>query len=547
MSSNALSTVQITVRPQDAVNAMRFAFTHSDQALPELLQNARRAAATSIELHFAPDTRTLTVIDDGCGVNFQQLLAYARSGWNDEVLVAEAPYGLGFMAALLGCERIEVESGRTRLAATTDALLALAPVALEPLCNVREGTLIRMIGCRFKKAPSIECLERLVRGFPVAVSFNGEALLRPHAIDEHQVWHDTPVGRLRVSLGDEANYACYLQGLPIGPPPAWSSRPHPVCHFASPKYRGRTPDRDTLIDAPQAMEELYAAHVEVQRRLLAEERARAKAMGNEGLAAFVQDHADTCLKYQRQDLLTDVPFVPAAWLWHYRSLPRHGHYEGDYEMTAPGVPQHTKGVIARSDMPQAIRVAYHSPDEETMVSETYAWALGLASIEPRIVSQLRGSGHWVLGHVNDRDDDDDQAEAVTVSSENARVLSMPAKTVLCDAIRLSGARGDVTLPADAGVYDGMSCTLYVSRNPDRDVLAQAMDYCCDEGDYDDRLRDDMRELRQAIAVADGGAPEVILANALDEVRWELPDALRNHTFLVQIDERGALHISLSKP
>ena len=60
---------------------------------------------------FVPETKTLTVRDDGCGIgDYQALFTLAESGWDAETIENEMPFGLGFLSALFSCQHLEVES-----------------------------------------------------------------------------------------------------------------------------------------------------------------------------------------------------------------------------------------------------------------------------------------------------------------------------------------------------------------------------------------------------------------------------------------------------
>ncbi len=68
------------------------------QILVELLQNARQAGATAVDVTISNDTGRISVTDDGCGVTDPKvLLSFGRNGWNDEVVDAENPAGVGFL------------------------------------------------------------------------------------------------------------------------------------------------------------------------------------------------------------------------------------------------------------------------------------------------------------------------------------------------------------------------------------------------------------------------------------------------------------------
>ena len=67
----------------------------------ELLQNARRAGARSIAVEHlrGPDGGSLTIRDDGRGVtDFQVLLTFGESQWDERLCAVEAAAGMGFFS-----------------------------------------------------------------------------------------------------------------------------------------------------------------------------------------------------------------------------------------------------------------------------------------------------------------------------------------------------------------------------------------------------------------------------------------------------------------
>jgi hypothetical protein len=70
----------------------------------ELLQNARRAGATTLDISIEelnPDRGPcrITVQDNGRGIeNFQSLLTLGGSNWNPETHLREDPAGMGFFS-----------------------------------------------------------------------------------------------------------------------------------------------------------------------------------------------------------------------------------------------------------------------------------------------------------------------------------------------------------------------------------------------------------------------------------------------------------------
>jgi HSP90 family molecular chaperone len=101
-------------------------FSSSTKVLAELMQNARRAKATKVDFEFDPETATLVVTDNGCGIDtFRAILTVAESGWAEDVQAAEHPYGLGFFSVVFGAESILVESKGRAIRFTSDDLINL--------------------------------------------------------------------------------------------------------------------------------------------------------------------------------------------------------------------------------------------------------------------------------------------------------------------------------------------------------------------------------------------------------------------------------------
>ena len=89
--------IQVRINEEGALRNQRYAFTDRFTLVSELLQNARRAGATRIEIHYDAAVQVLLVHDDGCGLeDFQKLLSFHESGWNAATSIEERPFGVGF-------------------------------------------------------------------------------------------------------------------------------------------------------------------------------------------------------------------------------------------------------------------------------------------------------------------------------------------------------------------------------------------------------------------------------------------------------------------
>ena len=137
MTTTEKSETTLKVNQGNLVKNLRFSFTNATTVLGELMQNARRAGATKVEIDFAPKTKTLVVRDDGCGIDcYQTLFTIAESGWDAEVVEQEHPFGLGFLSALFSCQYLEVESKGGRIAMPTEDILSFKPVTVTPVAVV---------------------------------------------------------------------------------------------------------------------------------------------------------------------------------------------------------------------------------------------------------------------------------------------------------------------------------------------------------------------------------------------------------------------------
>src|ERR1700694_503751 len=147
----------------------------------EVLQNARRAGATLIEVTIegaepGSNSCVLTIEDNGSGIgDFQNLLTLGDSGWDSATLAAEDPAGMGFFA--LCHSGVEVHSGARAVMIGPDVFLGAAEAQVVKTNQLVAGTLLK-----FSRASTKDALIAALRGVtefcPVEVRLNGEPLPR---------------------------------------------------------------------------------------------------------------------------------------------------------------------------------------------------------------------------------------------------------------------------------------------------------------------------------------------------------------------------------
>ena len=205
--------------------------TNSTTVLSELMQNARRAQASQINFNFCPETKTLQISDDGCGIeSIESLLAVAESGWDAELIAQEHCFGIGFLSALFACRHISVISKSGSIDVDTDAILAFKPVTILPVQDWDGLTVITLFGMDLDSGNILSALRRFASGFPIPVIFNGEVLERTAALDCGLDFIPTEVGHMHLIGFDKPGngdyeFDVYLQGLPIYKSHSYSRNP----------------------------------------------------------------------------------------------------------------------------------------------------------------------------------------------------------------------------------------------------------------------------------------------------------------------------------
>ena len=117
--------IQVRINEEGALRNQRYAFTDRFTLVTELLQNARRAGATRIDITHDAAAKSLCLVDDGHGIgDFQKLLTFNESGWDEATTDQERPFGIGFSKCLYAATRCIVTSGRQRVDFKTEAALA---------------------------------------------------------------------------------------------------------------------------------------------------------------------------------------------------------------------------------------------------------------------------------------------------------------------------------------------------------------------------------------------------------------------------------------
>jgi hypothetical protein len=516
--------IRVRINEEGALRNQRFAFSNRFTLVTELLQNARRAGATCIEVLHDATARVLSVRDNGCGLDdFQKLLSFHESGWDQSTQAQESPFGIGFSKCLCAATRCVVASGRQRVDIDTAAALAQAWIDVEQVGEALAlaGTQVELHGVDL---PDLEeQIEEMCLGFPVPVSFNGRSLTRRFAT-EHVTMRPTAIGEVHLAGAHDGRYSpasiVFLQGLCVLKPTYFSYEQVNVVHLDSLQFTARLPDRDKLIDEDLQRRRIDAELKDCWRRTL--EAAKAKLPPGQ----FMDTYYEAMRGWGHLDLLNDLEMLPAELCKTIAGYPvQEEHGNREFLETLQMAP--TRGAIESG----ALKLV--ALDE---VSDDNAAYWMLARSKSYHVLEWFGlhRDHWVQPHVRRLEDEPVRVEAI---GEQARTALQGRwvwpDVILCEAVRVR-VGADEAVISDQGVcHDG---GLYIPAGERSGLPVLQLSSFTDEHDqYLDADRDaDSNALADLIRRLRSVDPAQTLDDLLQGLRLGRYPLLHGRTFQLTI-------------
>jgi hypothetical protein len=174
------TTIQAQVSQATLSKVSRLFNSSLTDCLNELLQNARRAGATTVTIRLSDD-HLLTVEDDGTGIaQPQTLLTLAESDWSEATKLQEAPAGMGVFSLANRSVTIRSHDWQVHL---TPAHFAGEAVATVESCEMISGTRLSFI-LKETEVPHLhQRVCQIAKYYPLPVLFNGEAILRKNFLE----------------------------------------------------------------------------------------------------------------------------------------------------------------------------------------------------------------------------------------------------------------------------------------------------------------------------------------------------------------------------
>lgn len=515
-----MRTIHLKTNQNRLIANLRHAFNQSSM-LSELLQNARRAQASTI--HVTVDGDTLTVSDDGAGIDdLQTLIFIAESGWDETLKARENAFGLGVLSTLYFSHHLSVHSRDQTFSAATASIIGGESIEVHS-ASPRAGTAIRLDGVHSPQAGQSlgewteRQLARLCEAFPVTVFFNGSEISRPLA-DPALHWRQTSMGRVLVDLSaPRSRWRCFLQGLPIGQD-SRSFRNQVI--MLPDDTLAKLPDRQHLLNEKEDHGRIQSAVDQAYREALTETKARLAA------SEFVEHYGQCCLDSANADLLNDIPFIPCAWTRDWGSDPA-------------GFPQHwsrhhSDGVISRQEMEELGVWKIETDEDDEPTAEVYLEAANAFLLEVHGLD----AGHWLNNLVKVITPDQIRIRYGKAMhyEQHPGLADYEVELQLFDTLHVS-VEGEPEYAVHAVRKD---FTLYLTAsavNPARLVC----DYIFDDRFEEDRLDEDARIIDTFIAVGCSSSPDRVVEALLPHaLRYGAHIKLANATVHLSFDETGKL-------
>ena len=529
---------------------LRTLFSTSTTVLAECLQNGRRAGATQIHFAYDDATATLRITDNGCGIaDFRNLITVAESGWSEETMTSEKPFGIGFFSVAFAAESIVVESRGRMITFSSEDLIAKRSIAVES-SNFIGGTQITLRNCKIERQKIRNALGNYAKGFAVPVFWQGEELERPHAL-ANLTGTTTPIGFVQIPgihtddpIAFQGFGSVYCQGLPVAvhgfSKHYVHTEPCPIVHVDHLVYTPRMPDRDCLIDSDKAAKDFSATLNSLWREHIVAMKVQMSA------ADFVESYWGAARKAGCLDVMADVPVLPRHMVTYVGETPALLRNGDDYMYAAK---QHVTLQQVESG-----EVQLCADFDHTGAGDDFAKLMFARHCDLLLVRHGLPENHWVRPFLRDLANEDVKIGGKVVAKEHFSGGWVEATVKLVEnlSVTIKGKTVFLEEPVCLGSAESWSGSavlmvpLHLAKNGGSAgyVLRQLSTYE-DENDHYCQMdyENDSDRLDDLVAILSGEPAVKTVKKCLKQAGARSKTNLRNKTFLVQFDEEGNITVS----
>ena len=523
--------ITLAVNQDRLVSNLRFSFTNREVLIAELMQNARRAGASNVNIEFDNCSKTLTVTDNGSGIsNFQSLFTLAESGWEDSIQESEHPFGMGFFSTLFSAEEVEVYSFDQFIRFKTKDALAFSSIAVNTIESYElplNGSKICLIGIDLTLHEVEMAVKKYAKGFPIQVILNGVPAVNPDAISDSFL--DSSIGKVRLSRSNSIE--CYLQGIPVlSTIYCWSDsqKVANVVHLNS-DFKGKMPDRSSLFDERVASDRIK----NLIRDLWAEKLATLKLQMS--AKDFAEEYWTLAREWDLLDVFNDVPYLPSCLLSVLTDTPVITNWSYDRALF---LVKRSSGVYLK-DVLSGSAILFHGlPD----CSDDTHWAAAVMAqhlkwdfIDPSKLPM----GHWAFDHLVDLSTMEVEVDFEPLVDCYLNGVQVCTDVTLCNNYSIKSKNHEVLI-SDQSVFLS-NRTLLIPRlttgddNSLKQIDCYFYDDKFDEASYDDDLNLLTRLVRAERTKLNGGSQVETFNDVLSSGNLDAFSALGNSIFVVKLD------------
>jgi hypothetical protein len=429
--------VRASINEKAFFASMKHMFASSFSILSEVMQNSRRAGATFVGFDLDEKLKSLTVTDDGCGIeDFGALVTLCESGWDEHTMLKDQPFGMGFFSVLFACDIVCVRSNGKQVTMSKDDIINKRAMHIEEDKRpVLKGTIIELKGLSDDLLTTeyvlranmhgeylvlIGMLERFAMGFAIRVLYNGIELERPHAqanlpskVTQYGTIHiahihgDAPETTLFASHSFRAirpeDPSFYLQGLPIQVKN--NKDAHEVIHLDSLMFTPQMPDRNYLFNGTDQLQKVFEELRETKRAFLREQKGQMDGK------TFVRKYWNVCSQLGQLHLFNDIEFIPSDSLLNID----HVAYNIDYSSLV-GV-----DMVSRSEIVSGKYKVWTNAPDSCIESENGYSGVILKIMERNKILDLASGfdpNHWIFKIAPSCDDMRLELEPVNVAGQS---------------------------------------------------------------------------------------------------------------------------------
>lgn len=328
--------MKLTINEKNTIKNFSCVMTDRTKVIAELIQNSRRAGATTVEIRAEKVEGAgvnLTFVDNGVGIeNFNTLFTLSESGWNAHTASQEGCFGMGFFSSFYSCESVLIESKGLKLDVNSVDALALIDFGspIEGDTQDANFTRITLRNVKLSESEIRSKVTQLARLSSIDIYYNNEKLDSHCALRSYKKIGldiiDTPYGQLVLKEKFSSTFSVVLQDLEVYSP-GFSRNV-----LFSTSLAARMPDRDKLVDEKDVIESITNW---LKGHFADELKSIRIAMADD--VAFLNAHMNAVATYANE-ILSEIEYLPPSAFYTLNYPVQRSDY-------GTGMFEHTEGIF----------------------------------------------------------------------------------------------------------------------------------------------------------------------------------------------------------